>query len=65
MFLPSINRKFGIAAFVVTTLIAFGRMYMFLHYPTDVLCGIVFGIILPLPLIVMRHKSLEKKYRVS
>ena len=39
-------KKAGIAAFVVAALIAFSRMYMFLHYPTDVLCGIVFGIIL-------------------
>ena len=30
----------------MAALIAFSRMYMFLHYPTDVLCGIVFGIIL-------------------
>ena len=39
-------KKAGIAAFVAAALIAFSRMYMFLHYPTDVLCGIVFGIIL-------------------
>ena len=39
-------KKAGIAAFVVAALIAFSRMYMFLHYPTDVLCGIIFGILL-------------------
>ena len=39
-------KKAGIAAFIVAALIAFSRMYMFLHYPTDVFCGIVFGIIL-------------------
>ena len=39
-------KKAGIAAVVVAALIAFSRMYMFLHYPTDVLCGIVFGILL-------------------
>ena len=39
-------KKAGIAAFVMAAIIAFSRMYMFLHYPTDVLCGIVFGIIL-------------------
>ncbi len=38
-------KKAGIAAFAVAALIAFSRMYLFLHYPTDVLCGIVLGIL--------------------
>ena len=38
-------RKAGIAAFVAAALIAFSRMYMFLHFPTDVLCGIVVGVL--------------------
>ena len=37
-------RKAGIAAFVVAALVAFSRLYLFLHFPTDVLCGIVLGI---------------------
>ena len=40
------NKKAGIAALVVAALIAFSRMYMFLHFPTDVLCGIVLGILI-------------------
>ncbi|MCR5301788.1 MAG: phosphatase PAP2 family protein [Lachnospiraceae bacterium] len=39
-------KKAGIAAFVAAALIAFSRMYMFLHYPTDVLCGMILGILL-------------------
>lgn len=39
-------KKAGIAAFVAASLIAFSRMYLFLHFPTDVLCGIIIGIIL-------------------
>ena len=39
-------KKAGVAAYAVASLIAFSRMYMFLHYPTDVLCGIVLGILL-------------------
>lgn len=38
-------RKAGIAAFAVAALIAFSRMYMFLHFPTDVLAGMIMGII--------------------
>lgn len=37
-------RKAGIAAFAVASIIAFSRLYMFLHFPTDVLTGILFGI---------------------
>ena len=37
-------RKPGIAAFAVASLIAFSRMYLFVHYPTDILGGIVIGV---------------------
>ena len=39
-------RKAGIGVFVFAALIAFSRMYLFLHFPTDVLAGIALGIIL-------------------
>lgn len=38
------HRKWGIAAFVLATLIAASRLYLFVHYPTDVLMGAVLGI---------------------
>ncbi len=40
------HKKSGIAAFIAAALIAFSRMYLFLHFPTDVLGGIVLGIAL-------------------
>ena len=40
------HRKAGIAAFVVAALIAFSRLYMFMHFPTDVLFGTALGIAL-------------------
>ena len=36
-------RKPGIIALVVASIIAFSRMYLFVHYPTDILGGIVLG----------------------
>lgn len=39
------NKKAGIAAFLLASLIAFSRMYLFVHYPTDILGGIVVGFI--------------------
>ena len=37
------HKKEGIAALVVAALIAFSRMSLFVHFPTDILGGIVFG----------------------
>lgn len=42
IFIP--HRKLGVAAYIVAALIAFSRLYMFLHFPTDVLAGMVMGI---------------------
>ena len=38
------HRKWGIAAFVLAALIGLSRLYLFVHYPTDVLVGVVLGI---------------------
>ncbi len=36
-------RKAGIGAIIVACLIAFSRMYLFVHWPTDIMGGIVVG----------------------
>ena len=55
------HRKLGVAAYAVAALIAFSRMYMFLHFPTDVLFGTALGIALG----VLAHwitKALWKRF---
>ena len=37
-------RKTGIAALLLAATIAFSRMYLFVHYPTDILGGIILGV---------------------
>lgn len=37
------DRKSGIAAILLAALIGFSRLYLFIHYPTDVLAGVFFG----------------------
>lgn len=39
------NKRFGIPALVLASLIAFSRLYNYVHFPTDVLCGIILGIV--------------------
>lgn len=37
------NKKAGAAALLLAALIAFSRLYFFVHFPTDVLAGVVLG----------------------
>ncbi len=40
------RKSFGIPAFILAGLIAFSRLFLFVHYPTDVLAGIALGCIM-------------------
>lgn len=37
------NKKWGIGALVLASLIAFSRLYLYVHFPTDVFGGIIVG----------------------
>ena len=37
------NRRVGAAALILAGLIAFSRLYLFVHYPTDILAGFCIG----------------------
>ena len=39
------SKKMGIPAMILAVLIAFSRLYLYVHYPTDVLFSIVAGIL--------------------
>lgn len=38
------HRKWGIAALALAALIAYSRLYLFVHYPTDVAVGALLGV---------------------
>ena len=38
------QRKWGVAALVLATVIALSRLYLFVHYPTDVLAGVLLAV---------------------
>ena len=38
------HRKWGIAALVLAALIAYSRLYLFVHYPTDVVVGLLLAV---------------------
>ena len=39
------DKRLGIPATVLAILIAFSRLYLYVHYPTDVLVSLVLGIL--------------------
>lgn len=39
------NRKLGIFMYILALLIAVSRLYLYVHFPTDVIFGIIFGVI--------------------
>lgn len=38
------DKRFGIPAIILASLIALSRLYLYVHYPTDVLVGAILGI---------------------
>lgn len=40
------DKRWGIPAYILAALIAFSRLYLFVHFPTDVLAGMILGIII-------------------
>lgn len=41
-----VNHNMGVVAFVVAFLIAFSRLYLYVHYPSDIIGGIVIGVLI-------------------
>lgn len=44
--LRKLPKRFGVPAIVLAALIGFSRLYIGVHYPSDVLCGMLFGILM-------------------
>lgn len=44
--IASWDRRWGIPAFVLALVIAYSRLYLFMHWPTDVLAGALIGMAL-------------------
>lgn len=57
--LTSANRKFGFAAIPLAVLIAFSRLYLFVHFPTDIIASVILGIGIGF-LSILTFKKLQK-----
>lgn len=55
------DRKLGTVAIILAALIAFSRLYNFVHFPTDVLAGMVIGIGSAWIVNALKKRYLQKK----
>lgn len=51
------DKRFGIPALILVFLIAFSRLYNYVHFPSDVVCGIILGIICAVVVLVVFKKT--------
>lgn len=40
------NKKIGLCALILASIIAFSRLYLYVHYPTDIFAGMLIGIVI-------------------
>lgn len=58
------KRNIGIAFLMLAVLIAFSRLYLYVHYPTDVLCGMIIGVlsgVCAVKLVEFIYRKLDKR----
>ncbi|MCI5969814.1 MAG: phosphatase PAP2 family protein [Oscillospiraceae bacterium] len=44
----SVSSKFGYISIPVAVLISFSRLYLYVHYPSDIIAGVITGILISL-----------------
>ncbi len=58
------NKYAGMPAYILAALIGFSRLYLFCHYPTDVLAGAVLGIATGL-MVIWAAKTIRSKAQTT
>jgi len=55
------NKKLGTFALILAVLTAFSRMYLYVHFPTDIIAGATLGIAISLLCLGLSHKISRPK----
>ena len=56
----TLPKKYGIPALVLAALMGFSRLYIGVHYPTDVLAGLISGVLIALVTVIAFKKLCHK-----
>ena len=60
------KRVLGFIALALTVCIAFSRLYLYVHYPTDVLCGLLLGVLCGIAaLLIAKALKLENRLHTN
>jgi undecaprenyl-diphosphatase len=60
------NTSLGIAALILASLIAFSRLYLFVHYPSDIIVGVILGIFISVVVIwFFQAKMGDQNYAIN
>lgn len=57
LFLTMINRRFAVPAYILASAIAFSRLYLYVHFPTDVLAGMILGSVCALAVYFLLYRK--------
>lgn len=57
----NMNRRIGIFTLILSSFIGFSRVYLYVHYPTDVFGGMVLGILVGIITIIIFKNFQERK----
>ena len=56
----TVPKKYGIPALVLAALMGFSRLYIGVHYPTDVLAGLISGVLIAIVTVIAFKKLCRK-----
>lgn len=60
--LTAMDRRLSFLVIPLAVLIAFSRLYLFVHFPSDVLCGAVLGVAIGLCAVAIFRRSQQKQH---
>lgn len=58
------NKKLGVAAYALASTIAFSRLYLYFHYPSDVTIGLIVGILIS-NIVIKITEVIQKDYKAK
>lgn len=57
------NKRIGILSLILSSFIGFSRLYLYVHYPSDVFGGMIIGILIGILTIIIFKKMEKQRYK--